>query len=616
MTGAGSDGYQPIEDYGVVGDLHTVALVGKDGSIDFMCFPEFDSPSIFAALLDQKKGGRFLIAPAIGSSHQRQMYLPGTNVLLTRFHLEEGLAELSDFMPVEGHEYHHDLVRRIKVVRGDLTFRMLCQPRLDYARVEHRVEKRGENEILFWPEKTTRSPALRLRSNVPMKVQGRDAVAEFRLSADGHAWFLLDEIDRRRLEDSRWSIETEEARVSEAFKETVNYWRHWIGRSRYKGRWAEQVHRSALVLKLLTSQHYGTIVAAPTFGLPEVIGGERNWDYRYTWIRDSSFAVYALMRLGFIEETERFMSFIEARYSELDPDGSLQVLYGIDGRHDLEEQTLEHLEGYRRSSPVRIGNNAYRQLQLDIYGELMDAIYLFDRFGYPISHDLWRDVTRLMEWVCRNWNTRDRSIWEIRGKPHHFLYSRMMCWVALDRAIRLAWKRSLPAPVNEWVEARDTIHREIFDEFWSPELGAFIQHKGSHRVDASHLLMPLVKFISPRDPKWLSTLQAVTRDLATDALVRRYSASHTEWDGLAGTEGTFSMCSFWLVEAIVGSGDLQQARFLFEKMLGYGNHLGLYAEELGPCGEHLGNYPQAFTHLSLISAAFDLDRRIERRDGD
>jgi GH15 family glucan-1,4-alpha-glucosidase len=416
---------------------------------------------------------------------------------------------------------------------------------------------------------------------VPLTVRGQDAIAKFRLSADDHAWFLLDELDQERLEDSRWSIETEEERVSDAFKETVNFWRHWIGRSRHRGRWSEQVDRSALVLKLLTSQRHDTVVAAPTFGLPEVIGGTRNWDYRYTWIRDSAFVVYALMRLGYTEE-----------------------------------EILGHLKGYRGSSPVRIGNNAYRQLQLDIYGELMDSVYLFDKFGYPIAHDLWRDVIRLVGWVCRNWQTRDRSIWEIRGDSHHFLYSRMMCWVALDRAIRLAWKRSLPAPVNEWVETRNRIHREIFDEFCSPELGAFVQHKGSHRVDASHLLMPLVRFISPRDPKWLSTLRAVTNELATDALVLRYSDSHTEWDGLPGTEGTFSMCSFWLVEATARSGDVEQARLIFEKMLGYGNHLGLYAEELGPCGEHLGNYPQAFTQLALISAAFDLNRRVDQSDGD
>jgi GH15 family glucan-1,4-alpha-glucosidase len=398
--------------------------------------------------------------------------------------------------------------------------------------------------------------------------------------------------------------------VARVFKETVNFWHGWIGRAQYSGRWREIVLRSALALKLMFSQTHGSLVAAPTFGLPEQLGGERNWDYRYTWIRDASFTLYALIRLGYTEEAGQFMRWIEDRCMDLAPDGSLQIMYGHDGRKVLTEATLEHLEGYKGSQPVRVGNGAYDQLQLDVYGELMDSIYLYNKYGEPISYQLWENIVRLIGWVVEHWHVPDEGIWEVRGGRQEFLYSRLMCWVAVDRAIRLAERRSFPYPSDKWRATRDDIYRDIMISFWDPVRGTFVQHRGASTVDASSLLMPMVKFVSPTDPRWRSTLRAIEHDLVDDSLVYRYRVDTGANDGLLGDEGTFTMCSFWYTEVLARGGDPQKARFLFEKMLGYANHLGLYAEELGPHGEHLGNFPQAFTHLALISAAYAIDRKL------
>jgi GH15 family glucan-1,4-alpha-glucosidase len=600
-------GYQPIENYGVIGDLHTVALVGMDGSIDFMCFPEFNSPSVFAALLDREMGGFFRLAPLFEAERRKQLYLPDTNMLLTRFLSSAGVAEVSDFMPVEDVGAAHCVIRRVKTVRGEVRYRMICAPRFDYARSTHKVDRRSEHEVIFVPD-TSAVGALRLHSSVPVRVENGDVVAEFNLGAGGSADFILEEA--RPKQDSPSGVADA---VSRYFKDTMNFWRRWVSRSTYRGRWQEIVNRSALTLKLLTSQQYGSIVASPTFGLPETLGGGRNWDYRYTWIRDASFTLYGLMRLGYTDEAAAFMRWFEDRCKDQNPDGSLQIMYGIDGRKELPEETLTHLEGYMRSSPVRIGNGAAGQLQLDIYGELMDSVYLYDKYGEPISYDLWMNLVRLIDWVADHWQLADEGIWEVRGGRREFLFSRVMCWAALDRAVRLSQKRSFPGPVERWRAVRDTIYAQIFTEFWDPERKAFVQSRGSRWLDASTLLMPLVRFISPVDPRWLSTLRAIERELVDDSLVYRYSTGDHRVDaidGLVGKEGTFSMCSFWYVECLSRSGDLPQARFVFEKILGYANHLGLYAEELGPTGEHLGNYPQAFTHLALISAAYDLNRRV------
>jgi GH15 family glucan-1,4-alpha-glucosidase len=597
--------YAPIEDYGIIGDLHTVALVGKDGSIDFLCLPSFDSPSVFAALLDAERGGRFQIAPQLGEAARKQLYLPDTNVLLTRFLSSDGVAELSDFMPVEDGGQAHNLVRRVKTVRGEIRFRMHCDPRFDYARTTHSVERRSDREVIFIGRGGAGTLTLRLCSSVAMQLADGAAVAEFTLRADESASFVLEVVVADEPSPGR-----QPDYESEAFKQTVNFWRRWVDRCTYRGRWRETVHRSALTLKLLTSRPHGSIVASPTFGLPENIGGGRNWDYRYTWIRDSSFALYGLMRLGYSGEAEAFMRWVMTRVDELEPDGSLQIMYGIDGRHALPEETLPHLEGYMGSRPVRIGNAAYTHLQLDIYGELMDAAYLYDKYGSPIPHDVWRNIVRLIDWVCIHWREQDEGIWEVRSGRQEFLYSRVMCWVAIDRAIRLAAKRSFPAPLARWHDVRDTIYRDVYERFWDPTRRVFVQAAGSKALDAASLLMPLIRFVSPTDPRWLSTLHAIEQDLVSDSLVYRYRLGDGYTDGLTGQEGTFSMCSFWYVECLSRMGDLHKARFFFEKMLGYANHLGLYGEELGPQAQHLGNFPQAFTHLALISAAFDLDRRL------
>ena len=586
---------EPIENHGIVGDLRTAALIGLDGTVDFLCWPRFDSPSVFASLLDDAKGGHFALAPVLDGARHRQLYLPDTNVLLTRFLSKEGVAEISDYMALGPTQR---LVRRAKAIRGPRAFRMRCAPRLDYARAEHAVREE-DGTIVF----EGAGQSLRLRATVPLRVEDGDAVAEFTLAPGESAAFVLEDAAHGH------ALPADPMEVAECFKHTADSWRAWTARSTYRGRWRDTVNRSALALKLMTSAEHGSIVAAPTFGLPETIGGVRNWDYRYTWIRDAAFTVYAFLRLGHTAEANAFMRWLAAREKEC-TDGKLELMYGLDGHRELAETILPHLSGYANSNPVRIGNGAEGQLQLDIYGELMDAAYLSDEYGEQISHEAWRGITRSMNWVAANWEQPDEGIWEVRGGRRHFLHSRLMCWVALDRAIRLAFKRSLPGPIAKWLATRDAIYEDIHTNFWNESIGAFVQSKHGDCLDAACLLMPLMRFISPTDPRWLSTLEAVGRELMDDSLVYRYSA---EADGLRGAEGTFNMCSFWYVECVARAGDLPKARFMFEKMLGYSNHLGLYAEETGPAGEHLGNFPQAFTHLALISAAFYLDRALSER---
>jgi GH15 family glucan-1,4-alpha-glucosidase len=591
--------YLPIERYGLIGDLHTVALVGLNGSIDWWCFPRFDSPSVFGAILDDAKGGRFQIAPVRDGITEKQLYLPDTNILVTRFLCPDGVGQVTDFMAIPGvGEGQGRLIRRLEVVRGSMSFRIECRPAFDYARVAHEVEI-GRGGACF------RSPglALGLATTVPLTREGTGACAEIVLNESEETTFVLAPADGSGM------IPCSPEETERLFRDTVAYWRRWIGRSQYRGRWREMVNRSALLLKLLTYAPTGAIVAAPTTSLPEAIGGRRNWDYRYTWIRDASFTLYGLMRIGFTEEAHRFMEWIQARIHELNPDGSLQIMYGIDGRHALAEELLDHLEGYRGSRPVRLGNDAYRQLQLDIYGELMDAVYLYNKYGAPISYDLWTNLRRLLNWVTEHWDQPDEGIWEVRGGRQHFVYSKLMCWVALDRGLRLADKRSFPADRERWLRARDTIYEEIMARGWSPARRAFVQAYGSSTLDASNLIMPLVFFVSPTDPRMLSTIDATGRELLADSLVYRYNPAETP-DGVGGDEGTFSICTFWLVEALTRARRLDDARLIFEKMLGYANHLGLYAEQIGPTGEALGNFPQAFTHLALISAAFNLDRAL------
>lgn len=597
--------YQPIENYGIIGDLNTVALVGLNGSIDFMCFPDFDSPSIFSSLLDKNKGGYFQIVPVFGEMRNKQLYLPETNVLLTRFLSSEGVGELTDFMPAEELYIGHVLVRRLTNVKGTATYRMACCPRFNYARDSHQTEIIDDKTVLFHSNGET-NLSIRLRSTVKIDLKENDAFAEFSLGLGETADFML-ELYSKDQPDVALSLHEI---ITRELEETMEYWKSWMGLSKYKGRWQEIINRSALVLKLLTSHHFGSIVAAPTFSLPEHIGGGRNWDYRYTWIRDASFTLYAFINLGYTKEAGKFIKWVERLCQDIGDAGNLKLMYTIDGKKELDEKVLENMEGYKKSTPVRIGNNAYNQLQLDIYGELMDAVYLYNKYGEPISYDFWKNMSHQIDWLCTNWDQPDEGIWEVRGGRKKFLYSRLMCWVAIDRAIKLGESRSFPLN-KKWKAQRDLIFNSIYDRFWNEERQTFVQYEGADSVDAGLLLMSLVRFISPTDPKWLSTLKVIEEDLVSDSLVYRYRHQKAADDGLVHGEGTFSMCSFWYIECLAKAGNIQKARLYFEKMIGYANHLGLYSEQLGFQGEHLGNFPQAFTHLGLISAAISLDRQLD-----
>jgi GH15 family glucan-1,4-alpha-glucosidase len=594
--------FQPIENYGVIGNMRSIALVGTDGSIDFLCYPDFDSPTVFAAMLDNKEGGSFQIRPQLTTSRVRQLYLPDTNILLTRFLAEEGVAELTDYMPIEKDgEQPNEIVRIVSVIRGDVRFKMRCQPRFNYGTSPHRTEI-ADGCAAFYPDENS-CPPMALYSTPALSQQSQDVVSEFTLKAGETATFVLG-VPRREGQPPEMEL------LSKRFHQTARFWKKWMAKSKYKGRWREMVNRSALMLKLLIHREHGSLIAAPTFSLPESIGGVRNWDYRFTWLRDATFTLYALIRLGFVEEVEAFIGWLKGRLGDDAQRGPLQVMYGIDGRQKLDELTLDHLSGYENSRPVRIGNAAYQQLQLDIYGEMMDSVYLANKYGEPISYAGWQDVQRVLEWLGKNWKRPDEGIWEVRGGAREFLHSRVMCWVAFDRGLRLAQKRSLSGPLDAWQHTRDEIRNDIFTNFWSDRLQSFVQAKGTEDLDASALLMPLVRFISPVDPMWLSTMRAIEKRLVEDTLVRRYEVERTHVDGLPGEEGSFTACSFWYVECLARAGNLEKAQLLFEKLLGYANHLGLYSEELGSDGRHLGNFPQAFTHLALISAATYLDRAL------
>ena len=614
LTAYGAMAYPAIEDHGIIGNMRTAALVAMDGSIDWLCLPRFDSPTVFGALLDHAKGGRFRIFPAAVDFSSQQLYWPSTNVLITRFRSPDGAAEITDFMPM-GDSKQRDacpLVRRVQAVRGSVAFRLECDPAFNYGRDSHRVELKSGGAIFH-----SKSFSLALSSPAALRKTADGVVAEFTLTEGESQTFLVQIAESSHAVPRGINAEESEALL----QQTIDYWLAWIGKSNYSGRWREVVQRSALTLELLVYEPTGAIVAAPTTSLPERIGGERNWDYRCSWIRDSAFTVYALIRIGLTDEADRFMNWLESLCRQAaQAGGALQTVYGIDGREKLTEEILGHWEGYRGSRPVRIGNAAFEQLQMDIYGEMMDAVYLYNKHGNPISSAMWSHLRRLADWVCDNWHRCDNGIWEVRGGPQHFVYSKMMCWVALDRALRLASKRSFPADLHRWRTTRDRIYEQVLRKGWSSQRQAFVQYYGGTTLDASCLTMPLVFFMSPNDPKMTQSLDAICRPvgergLLADGSVYRYDSGETD-DGLRGGEGTFNMCTFWLIEALTRAGRrdparLSQARLLFEKMLGRANHLGLYSEEGGPLGEALGNFPQAFAHLSLISAAFNLDRVLD-----
>jgi GH15 family glucan-1,4-alpha-glucosidase len=602
--------YPPIAEHGLIGDLQTSALVTTDGTVDWFCCPRFDSPSMFASLLDHDNGGRFRIGPEGDDYVTRQLYFPDTAILITRFMTPDGVGEVIDFMPVHDPGQvtdRHRLVRAVRCVRGQMHFVLECAPRFDYGRQPHDLELTDEGAVF-------RTPPLQLTlhgwGSGAMQRHGNDVRGTLTLRAGQTEGLVLESAadgpPRRTAPEELLGL----------FTETARFWRGWLGRSSYRGRWREQVARSAITLKLLTYAPTGALVAAATAGLPELVGGERNWDYRYTWIRDGSFSVHALMSLGFTEEAEAFMRWLGDRADEQvgEASGPLKIMYRVDGSADLEEEILDHWEGYAGSRPVRVGNGAADQLQLDIYGELLDSVWRADRHGLRVGHPGWVKLAQLTDWVCEHWDQPDEGVWETRGGRQNFTYGRLMCWVALDRMIRLAREYGRPADLARWITERDRIYQQIMEHGWNPERRAFTQHDKTQVLDASLLMMPLVGFVVPRDPMWLSTLDAMDQELVSDSLVYRYDPSASP-DGLRGHEGTFSICTFWYVDALARSGRLEQARLAFEKMFTYANHLGLYAEEIGLTGEQLGNFPQAFTHLSLINAAINLDHQLDHGPG-
>ncbi|MEV0078423.1 glycoside hydrolase family 15 protein [Nocardia neocaledoniensis] len=603
--------YPAIDDHGIVGDLQTAALVSTAGTIDWWCAPRFDSPSVFGSLLDSEKGGHCALAvdPTAAAMTVRQLYLPDTAVLLTRFAGPDGVGEVADFMaPIAGTEpaERHRLVRVARVVRGRLTFTLACRPRFDYARAEHTLATVDERTAVFG------SPVadLHLQATEPivLDADGVDVTARFTLSAGERAAVVLTTVPAGAAVSPAptWSA------MAEEFDRCRHFWQTWLRSSTYRGRWRDMVNRSAITLKLLTYAPTGAPIAAATMGLPEQIGGERNWDYRYTWVRDASLSVRALIDLGFTEEAFAFRRWLRAR---VEAGGTasgepLQIMYRVDGDPELDEIVLPHLAGYRGSAPVRVGNGAADQIQLDIYGEATDALaQATDMAGITG----WRTFTGLIDWLADHWDRPDEGIWETRGGRQDFTYSRLMTWVAFDRAIRMATEQARPADVARWTTERDAVFQQIVERGWNPQRQAFVQHFATDVLDASLLLMPRMGFLSPTDPMWTSTLAAMDHELVSDSLVYRYDPEASP-DGLRGTEGTFNLCSFLYVEALARTGRVQQARYAFDKMLTYANHVGLFAEEIGPSGEQLGNFPQAFTHLALIAAALALDEELDRAE--
>jgi GH15 family glucan-1,4-alpha-glucosidase len=595
--------YPPIAEHGLIGDLQTAALVATDGTVDFYCCPRFDSPTVFASLLDDKRGGRFALAPR-GPHVAKQMYLPNTAVLVTRFLSPDGVAEVVDFLPIENPTMvtdRHRLVRMVRGIRGHVELEASIEPRPDYARRSAKARVNGTSAVF---EGT--APGLHLLSTWPLEAHDGDVRARFAVDAGDVGALVLES----GLLTGQREVKADE--LERLLGQTTLYWQDWLANGSYRGRWREAVERSAITLKLMTYAPTGAMVAAPTTGLPEQAGGERNWDYRYTWIRDASFSTFALLHLGFVDEAAALSTWVRDRIEErAGRDGPpLSIMYRVDGSSDLKEESLDHLAGYMGSKPVRIGNGASDQLQLDIYGEAIDSIRALDQVVSVVGDRGWRDLVGMMDWLCDNWEQPDEGVWETRGGRRRFTYARLMSWVAFDRAIRIAIDRARPANLAKWSAARDSIYQALMDKDWNASMSAFVQYEGADVLDASNLLMPVVGFITPTDARWLSTLSAMDRTLVSDSLVYRYDPKASP-DGLRGSEGTFSLCTFFYVQALTRTGRLQDALLTFEKMLTYANHVGLFSEEIGLSGEQLGNFPQAFTHLSLINSAVDLNAALD-----
>lgn len=594
--------FLPIEDYGLIGNMHTTALISKKGSIDYMPFPRFDSDTVFTSILDKKKGGFFSVNTIEQDTNYKQIYLPDTAILITRFFTDNGIAELIDFMPPFQKNEGFILIRKLKIIKGENIFKIEMRPRFRNGKTGIESEKKEDYYLIRSEESDENS--FNFYSDIELK-HGDDGnlVSTVTLSPKEEINFLIAEntLDPEEVSSGELQIYTDRS-----FKDTIAFWHEWMNKSTYRGRWQDIVNRSAITLKLLSSKKYGSTIAAATFGLPENIGGDRNWDYRYTWIRDSAFTMYSFLRLGYNDEARDFMNWIERRTHEIESAGDLNLMYRVDGSTDLKERKLSHLQGYKNSKPVRVGNDAFKQFQLDIYGELIDTIYIFNKNAEPISYKFWLGLVKFIDYVADNWKEKDKGIWEVRNDIREFLISKVMSWVALDRGILIAEDRSFPAPIEKWRKTRDDIFNDVFHNYWNPDKEAFVQYRNADSLDASALLMPLVRMLSPTEPRWISTLKAIEKELITDSMVYRYKSGEGAGDGFSDTEGTFSMCSFWYIECLARNGELDKATVHFEKMLGYANQLGLFSEQISLKGELLGNFPQAFTHLALISSAYQL----------
>jgi GH15 family glucan-1,4-alpha-glucosidase len=619
MTQTSETATSPLEtaiaEHGLIGDLQTAALVSTDGSVDWFCCPRFDSPSVFGALLDDERGGHLRIRPTGTDYTTKQAYFPDTAVLVTRFFTAEGLGQVVDFMPPAGSTAtdRHRLVRLVQCVRGRVTFGVDVAPRFDYGRHPHQTELAPGGAVFRSNGSSltvhlVREPDDERLARVTVDADDGDVHATLDLTAGQVRGLVLESAAEGPPREIR------PAEIQQMFDETVRFWRSWLGGATYRGRWREIINRSAITLKLMTYAPTGGLVAAPTAALPEQVGGERNWDYRYTWVRDSSFSVHALLHLGLVDEAAQFGGWLGARIRErLNSDsGPLNIMYRIDGSSDLKEDSLDHWRGYRGSTPVRIGNGAADQLQLDIYGEALDAMYAGVRAGLAMPYQGWQAVRATLDWLTDNWDQPEEGIWETRGGRQAFTYGRLMCWVAFDRGIRIATENGLPAPLDRWRAQRDAIYEQIMDRGFHEGRQAFVQHYDTDVLDSALLRMPTVGFIDGRDPRWLSTLAAMDEELVTDSLVYRYNPEASP-DGLRGSEGTFSLCTFSYVDALTRAGRIDDARTAFEKMLTYANHVGLFSEEIALSGEQIGNFPQAFTHLALIDAAITLDAALDRR---
>ncbi|MCM2416011.1 glycoside hydrolase family 15 protein [Streptomyces sp. RKAG290] len=603
------DRYPPIAEHGLIGDLQTAALVTSRGVVDWFAAPRFDSPSIFAALLDHDRGGYFRIASTDPEASCKQLYYPDTALLVTRFMSPDGVGEVIDWMPPNTSRVptdRHSLVRVVRTVRGTVRFDMECRPRFDYGRATHDLDLRPEAAVL-------RAPGIcaYVQATFPLERDGDDLRGSVTLEVGETAAVVLTVCDADGELPPPLTVDA----ITQELWDAADFWQKWVHGSNYRGRWPDMVNRSAITLKLLTYRPTGAPVAAATMGLPEQVGGERNWDYRYTWVRDGSLSVRALLDLGFVEEATDFTHWLGDRLREsAGKDGEpLQIMYRVDGQPLVTEEILSHLEGYRGSAPVRLGNAASDQLQLDIYGEALYALSEGHEVASQAGYQGWKVLSRTLDWLADTWDRPDEGIWETRGGRQDFTYSRVMCWAAFDRGLRLAADFRRPADTERWTKARDAILLQVMERGWNDEAKAYVQHYGGDAVlDASLLLMPRVGFVAPRDPSWLSTLDAMDRTLVSDSLVYRYDPAASP-DGLRGSEGTFSLCTFLYVDALARAGRLRPARYTFEKMQTYANHVGLFAEEVGPSGEQLGNFPQAFTHLSLIMAASTLDEALDRQ---